>query len=104
MSNIQQESAKLTEELELINLELDEVVETLSTLRSDETESIGQLDVLNGQLTNSQMIIKEKQDWITSQAKEREEITVSIAGNMINTVIDLPELELVNQINFTGTS
>lgn len=79
MSNIQQESSKLTEELELINLELDEVVETLSTVKSDEKDSIQQLDGLNGQLMSSQLIIKEKQSWISSQAKKREETTVSIA-------------------------
>ncbi|MCK5213991.1 MAG: hypothetical protein KAR05_01400, partial [Candidatus Omnitrophica bacterium] len=42
-------------------------------------DSIQQLDGLNGQLMSSQLIIKEKQSWISSQAKKREETTVSIA-------------------------
>jgi len=78
-SDVQEEAGKLKEELDLLKFEIDEVSESLKSLKGKEEELSFQLDSLNQELASSQLRIKDNREMITMKLQEREETTVAIA-------------------------
>jgi len=78
-NDVGQEVRKLTQEIELVSVELMEVKESLASLKKKEDEFNFQLDTINQDISWQQIEIKGKQGFITSKLQEKEETTVSIA-------------------------
>lgn len=77
--DVQGEAGKLNDELDLVKIELEEVVISLAEHKRVEEELSGNLDTLNREFGASQLLIREKQNFIAVDAQKREETTVAIA-------------------------
>ncbi|MCR4337578.1 MAG: hypothetical protein NUV91_07220, partial [Candidatus Omnitrophica bacterium] len=70
---------KLNEELDLVSVETKEVNALLENLRNKEVELTSQFDHSLQELQQSQLLIKERQDLVSSKIHEREQINIAVA-------------------------
>ena len=77
-NNIEQESGKITGELDLIVTESAQVGTDLAALRTQESELSQTLEGITGQIRRCQDDVKAKAGWIAAQHKEREDMGLTI--------------------------
>jgi len=94
------EEAKLSEELTLVSSELQEVSETLMSLKKKEEELNYRLDTVSQDIGWCQNDIKEKQVQIAVQSQEKEEILVSVA--QLETEIESNKDKLASEQDHQG--
>ncbi|MCA9409110.1 MAG: AAA family ATPase [Candidatus Omnitrophica bacterium] len=78
-NDTQEEIRKLDEELSLVNTELKDVEQLLSSSKVNEEQLNEQLDSINQDIGWFQIDIKDKQEWISVQSKEKERKSIAIA-------------------------
>ena len=78
-NDVMGETSKLTEELDLVQIELQDVAQLLENLRRDEESFSVTLDALSGELNGCQTRIQEAQEALKDYAQRRETVTVTIA-------------------------
>lgn len=78
-NDILNENKKLSDELEMLTVELSDVRVSLVSFKKKEDELNYTLDTINQDVGWCQNDIKEKQAWIAGKLQEKEEITVCIA-------------------------
>jgi len=76
---VEQEVHKLQDELDLVKVELDEVVSSLDAYHQAETSLGHQLDVLNQEVAEIQMKIRDLQEQVQGKTLEREDLTIAAA-------------------------
>ena len=92
--DIQKVIDKLISEIEIIDVELVELKELLSSLRKKESELSSKLETVTQDIHWCQKDIKEQQDWISTKSQEKEEAKILIA--QLETEIEADKAQLEN--------